>query len=148
MNTIEFNIEMPFRDWSDQTVYAFEGPKIDDTDHLLLMSIDRVLRQNSIERFAQEKIRAITESLQSAEILRNQEITIPGGNPAFDFVIKWVIDDKSIKFRRHIFVIYQNRGFSVYCDFSKKSYRMLSHQFKSMIEHFFPGTYSAPQVLS
>jgi hypothetical protein len=137
----DFVIEMPLPEWTDQTMYTFLGPEIEGKSHQILLMIDRILQHDDIERYARDKKKAITQSLQSVEVLKNQQITLQGGNPVFEYVIKWTIQDKKPMFRKYVFVLYKNQGFTFHMDFSRKTYPLLNDQMKKMIEGFIPGTF-------
>ena len=141
VQSTDFKIELPREDWEDQTVYAFKAPRVADTDHWVLMTIDRQLRQDTVEKFAKEKIKAIAGSLQSVEVLKDQEVTLKKGNPVYEYVIKGVIGHQLSRYRKYVFVFYDNRGFTINTEFTKKSYKLLNPQLKELIEYFFPGTY-------
>jgi hypothetical protein len=137
----------PVSEFVDRTAYTFEGPEIDGMVHRIMLTIDREMKHSDIERYAKVKVQQILEPLQGFEVIKNQQITIQGGNPAFDFVVKWTIDkEKAQKFRKYVFVIHDNRGFTFHIDFTRQSYRMINKLFKKLIEGFLPGTYVVKQA--
>lgn len=122
-------------------MYMFKGPIVERQEHRLIVTVERNLRQDSISLFAREKSAAIMESKRGAKVMKNKEVTIAGGNPAFEFVVRWTLGDKSTAITRYTFVFWRGRGFTFMCNFTPKSDRTLSFQLKDIIEHLVPGTY-------
>ncbi len=136
----QFKFDLP-GEWKDQTVYYFRGPNIDGTDHQIILTLDRNLQHEQIEPFAREKTKPIVESLGGLEVLKDEEITLENGNPAYEFICKWIPSDDLTIIKVFIFVFYDNIGFSFNCDFSRKSHKMLGQQFRKIVEKILPGTY-------
>ena len=141
MKSVDFKIEMPLSDWMDQTIYTFEGPEIDGVKHRVILTIDRALENSDIERYARKKRAQIMTAMQGGEVLKSQQATIDGGNPVFDFVVKWTPAREAQRFRKYVFVIYDNRGFVFCIDFKRETYKLLNDQLKRLIEGFLPQTY-------
>ena len=137
-----FHVDLP-DGWEDQTVYAFKGPDDDDQQHLMLVAIDRKVQHEEIEPFAREKTQPIIDGLQGLEVLKDEEITVEGGNPAWETVFKWVPGEGLVTFQRYVFILADEMGFTVSCSFSKKTFKTVGLQMKEMVETLFPGTYSA-----
>jgi hypothetical protein len=127
--------------WEDQTVYYFMGPEIDGKEHQLMMTISRYLQHDNVADFASEKTRPFIDSLQGVEVLKDEETTVPGCYPSYDFVYKWIPADGLKVIKKCIFVLHGSFGFSFEIEFSKKSYKMLGGQVKKLIEGLLPGTY-------
>jgi hypothetical protein len=137
---VPFTFEIP-SGWEDQTVYTFRGPKIDEHEHMLILNITRKLQHEDIYHFAREWIDPMVNTLQGLDILKEEEITIEDGNPAYEFVCRWTPADNVAVIKKYVFVFMYDMGFTFSCDFSKKSYKMLSGQLKDFIDSLLPGTY-------
>ncbi len=135
-----FRFDLP-KGWQDQTVYYFIGPEIDGTGHQMILTLDRNLQQEEIGSFARKKTGPIVSSLGGLEVMKDEEVTLEGGNPAYEFVCKWVPSDQMTVIKMFVFVFYDDIGFSFSCDFSRKSYKMLGSQFRKIVEDLLPGTY-------
>ncbi len=135
-----FKFDLP-GEWKDQTVYYFRGPNIDGTDHQIILTLNRNLQHEQIEPFAREKTNPIVENLDGLEVLKDEEITLENGNPAYEFICKWIPGDDLTMIKAYIFIFHDNIGFSFNCDFSKKSYKMLGGQFRNIVERILPGTF-------
>lgn len=135
-----FEIQLP-DGWEDQTVYFFRGPKIDDRDHQIIMTIDRNPRQDNIAEFASLRTRPVVEAMQGVEILKDEETTLSGCYPSYEFVYKWIPAEGIKVLKKNIFVLHGRYGFSFEIEFSKKSYKMLGGAVRKLIEKILPGTY-------
>jgi len=135
-----FKIDLP-TGWEDQTVYHFAGPEIEGRPHTIILTVDRHVQDNDITRFAQDRIEPIVENLQGLEVLKSEEITIENGNPAYEFVYRWIPGEGIKLYQKYIFVIMDGMGFSFSGSFSKKSLKMLGGQMKEIVESLLPGTY-------
>jgi len=139
MSEIDFNIKLP-RGWQDQTSYYFRGPEIDGEVHEMHLNVDRFLQDSDIRRFAEEKTDPI-KSMQGLEVLKDEEVTLEGGNPVYEFVYKWIPADGIVEINKYVFVISDDMGFMFSARFSRKSYKMLGGQMKEIVERMLPGTY-------
>ncbi len=129
------------RGWNDQTVYAFYGPEVDGVNHLLLMAIDRNLQFDEIEEFARSKIDPIIQELSGLEVLKDEEVTVEGGRPAWEVVYKWIPGEGVVVYQKYVFVFADDMGFSFSIRFSKKTRQTVGLQVKGLIESLVPGTY-------
>ena len=127
--------------WEDQTVYTFRGPKIDDREHMLILNITRKPQHDDICQFAREWIDPLVDTLQGLDILKEEEVTVEDGHPAYEFVCRWIPADNMAIIKKYVFVLAHDMGFTFSCDFSKKSHKMLSGQLKEIIDSLLPGTY-------
>ncbi|UCC44002.1 MAG: DcrB-related protein [Candidatus Zixiibacteriota bacterium] len=135
-----FKVDLPMG-WEDQTVYVFNGPDQDGMQHSIMITIDRQLRHETIASFAREKTDPLVDGLQGVDVLKDEETTIPGGNPAWEFVYKWVPSEDSLIMQKYVFVIKDNMGFAISAKFSRKSYKTVGLQLPKIIESLLPGTY-------
>ncbi|MCD6162117.1 MAG: DcrB-related protein [candidate division Zixibacteria bacterium] len=135
-----FQFELP-DGWEDQTVYIFEGPESSGIEHRLMLNIDRHLQHDDINDFAHEKTDALKESVQGISILKDEETTIRDGNPAYEFVYKWIPSDEKVIFYKFVFIIKDDIGFSFSAMFSKKTLKTVGLQMGEIIESLIPGTY-------
>ena len=110
-------------------------------DHNLMLMIDRHLQHEEIAAFAHDKIDPLMDTLQGVEPLKDEEITIEGGNPAYEFVYKWVPSENFIGFQKYLFIFKGGIGFTFSICFSKKSLKLLGSQVNDIIETLVPGTF-------
>ena len=139
-----FRFDLP-TGWEDQTVYNFRGPDIDGQPHTLTLTIARRLIDDDIATFARDRIDPIVDNLHGLEVLKQEEVTLEGGHPVFEFVYRWIPGEGIKLFQKYVFVIKDDIGFSFCCSFSKKSFKMLGGQMKEMVEALLPGTYEPPE---
>ncbi len=140
MDNMPFNIQL-VDGWEDLTAYVFRGPTVDDFDHRIILNIDRHLQHDDIVEYSREKTNPIVQTMSGIDVLKDKEITFEGGNPAYEFVYKFVLSDESFEIHKYCFIIKDNLGFIFNVRFSKKSYKILKEQVKEIIENIVPGTY-------
>ncbi len=135
-----FKLPLP-RGWEDQTAYTFMGPVERGVQHILMMILDRHLQHTSVRSFAREKVTPILSSLQGVEILKDEEVTIPGGNPVYEFVYKWIPGEGNVLIQKYVFVFCDGIGFTFSARFSKTTLKTVGLQMPRIIEALLPGTY-------
>ena len=135
-----FYIDLP-KGWSDQTVYAFCGPVVDGVNHMMLLAIDRNLQYDDIEEFKRVKMTPIVEGLAGLEVLKDEEVTVEGGHPAWEYVYKWIPGEGVVVIQKYVFVLADDMGYTFSCRFSKKTIQTVGLQVKDLIESLVPGTY-------
>jgi hypothetical protein len=139
-DTDQFRFDLP-DGWQDQTVFHFRGPVIDGEEHLLTLVIDRSLRQADVREFARPRTQPVLQALQGVEVLKDEETTVPGCYPSYEFVYRWMPAEGVKIFKKQILVLRESSGYSFDIAFSKKSYKLLCEQVKKVIESLLPGTY-------
>ena len=132
MSDFDFRFDLPVEGWADQTVYSFKGPAVDGMDHYLLLALDRTLSDTALDGFATAQINIITSTLKNIETLKRAEITL-GRLPAVELVLKWVLQDGLIRYKRYLFVVKEQMGFTFNCDFTKKSFGLLTEQMSQVV---------------
>ena len=135
-----FCFDLP-QGWEDQTVYHFIGPEESGLRHSVRMVIDRTLLKKEIKQFARVKTQPIADSLQSIEVLKDEETTVGGCFPSYEFVYKWVLGEKRTMINNCVFVIADGMGFCFEARFSKKSYKTVGLQLRDIVEAILPGTF-------
>ena len=128
--------------WEDQTIYHFRCLVGNEVEVILELVLDRHIQHTVIERFARVKTEAIETALQGIEILRDEETTVDGGNPAYEFVFKWIPAEGMRIYRKYVFVLKDGIGYAFSCEMGKKTFKMIGTQLKDVIETLVPGTYT------
>lgn len=135
-----FEFKLP-AGWEDQTAYTFKGPDDGDLSHSIVLIVDRKLQHDSVDSFAREKTRPILDALQGIDVLKDEETTVPGCNPSYDFYYKWIPSEEKIIFQKYVFVIADGMGFCFAAQFSKRTLKTVGAMMKKVVESVLPGTY-------
>ena len=135
-----FNIDLP-PGWADETVCVFRGPKVGEKEHMVILAIDRESRYEGIEEMAFAKTAPVLEALGGAEVLKNEEITVEGGNPAWELVYKWIPAEGIKVFCRYVMVMSDGMGFTFSAEFTKQTLKTVGAQMKQVIGSLLPGTF-------
>ena len=128
MNQFDFKFDLPVSGWEDQTVYSFKGPKVDGMDHFLLLAVDRVLSEDTLEAYVAERRNLILSTLPNIEVGRDAPLILGNRLPAHELVLKWTPAEKLIRYKRYFFAIHNDMGFTLNCDFTKQSYGLLAEE--------------------
>lgn len=133
-----FQIELP-EAWEDRTVYMFMGPDDSGIQHLMQLVIDDEVVGVELSEYARQRIDAAMESLQGAEILKEEEKTLPNGNTVYEMVYKWVPVEGQINFNRVVYMINDGIGYTFSANFSKKTIKTIGVEVERIINSFQPG---------
>lgn len=134
-----FAISLP-DGWEDRTVYSYMGPDDSGVQHVLTLTIDRHAGGVTLREYARDRINQVVNSLQSLEILKEEEKTLPNGNPAYECVYKWVPVKEKIIFRKLVYMILDDIGYTFSANFSKKTIKTIGVEVDQIINSFHPGT--------
>jgi hypothetical protein len=142
------NGENPFRfdlpeGWEDQTVYNFNGPSDGARSHQVTLVLTRELQHLEVKVFAKEWTDPIVSTLQGVDILKDEEITIPNGNQAYEFVYRWSSAEGMQDIYKYVFVIRDGIGYTFSGQFSKMTLKTVGVGMMQLIESLVPGTYKA-----
>lgn len=139
-----YTLDLP-RGWEDQTVFTFSGPEVDDRTHLVMMTLDRHPRTEVLEEFVRDRTVPIVGAMDAIDVLKHAEITVENGNPAWEFVYKWVPGEGVALLHMYVFVLSGGVGFMFSVQFTKRSYQILGDHVRDLIEELLPGTYESPE---
>jgi hypothetical protein len=137
-----FKLDLP-GGWTDQTVYNFRGPREAERDHQVMLVLTRELQHIDVGSFAKEWTYPLVSTLQGVDILKDEEITIPKGNQAYEFVYRWSPSESLQDIYKYVFVIKNGIGFTFSCQFSKRTLKTVGAGMIQLIESLLPGTYEA-----
>ena len=132
-----FQVSLP-PNWEDQTVHVFMGPDDSGIQHMLTLSIDPSA-EGELAAYADERVDATLATLQNAEVLKEEQITLANGSEAYEVVLKWVPTDDSIIFRKQVYVILKGKGYCFAANFSKKTIKTIGVEVDRIINSLVPG---------
>jgi hypothetical protein len=137
---MHFDVDLP-EGWEDQTIYTFRGPEDDTgTPHLLTLVIDRNAGDVELERYAEERVQAVVDSLQGVELLKSEEKVLPSGRPVWEAVIRWIPVDDRVIFRKQVFMLQNGIGHMFSANFSKRTLKTLGVEMDRIIDSYRRGT--------
>ena len=132
MNAFDFQFNLAVSGWRDLSSYTFQGPTVDQMDHYLYLALDRDLENPSLDAYAGSRIDLITGSLRNIETLQNGALYV-GQMPAKELVLRWMPEERLVRYKRYLFVVKDSLGFTFNCDFTKKSFALLSDQMTQIV---------------
>lgn len=132
-----FNEKLP-GEWRDQSVYTLMGPDDSGVQHLLTFVVDTEVSNYDLEEFARERIDIMLSSLQSADVLKDEQKTLANGRTVHELVYKWVPVDGKIIFQKVVYMLIDGTGYSFSANFSKKTIRTIGVEVERIINSFSP----------
>lgn len=139
MSTTNSRFRMTLPDgWEDQTVHAYMGPDDSGVKHMLTVTVNPELETENVSEFARERIDLAMNTLQGAEILKDEPMELADGRPAYECIIKWIPTDGNVIFRKLVFMIQGGRGYSFAANFSKKTIKTIGTVVDQMIASLRP----------
>lgn len=134
----QFTLELP-NGWEDRTVHVFMGPDDSGVQHMLNLSIDPYVEDASLEEYARFRIDTMMESLQSAEILKEEGRTLANGNEIFECVYKWIPAEGKSVFQQVVYMIDDGVAYIFSANFSKKTIKTIGVEVERIINSFSAG---------
>lgn len=133
-----FMITLP-EGWEDQTVHTYMGPDDSGVKHMLTVTVNPSVETNDVSEFARERIDMAMNTLQGAEILKDEPKELADGRGAHECIIKWIPTDGNVIFRKMIFLLSDGKGYSFAANFSKKTIKTIGTVVDQMIVSLRPA---------
>ncbi len=136
----QFSINLP-EEWSDTTVYTFQGPNDSGLQHNLVLVIDpEVDKKMDAATYAKLQLDQSKTVLPGFEMINEKEKTMSSGVPAYEVVYKYTPTDDLAIFQKQLFIINNGKAYSFTSSFSKKTLKTIAHEVDKIIESFIPFT--------
>ena len=121
----------------DETIFYFAGPVVDETEHLMLVAVDRRLGDIDLDTYAREKMDGILSCLGEVETLRNGRFSLPKSEtPVHELLVRWMTTEGDVLFKRYFFLVQGGAGLTFNCDFTERSFKPLSEEMTAMAAAF------------
>lgn len=133
----QFNIMLP-DGWEDQTMFMYMGPEDSGVQHILTLSVDDKSSEIDFDSYVDERRDRFIGSMQSTDILKDEEKTLPNGNPAHELVFKIVPSENNIIFRKMVFVNIKGVYYTFAANFSKKTIKTIGVEVDGIINSLVP----------
>lgn len=133
----QFRINLP-DGWEDRSVHYFMGPEDSGVQHNLNLVIDRQPVTDDVSDYAQDRINQVMETMPAAEILKEEEKTLPNGVPVYEVVCKWIPPNGTPTFQKLVYMIRDGVAYSFSANFSKKTLKTIGVEVDRIIESFEP----------
>lgn len=134
---ILFKINLP-DEWQDQTVHTFMGPDDSGLQHMVTIIVDKDAGSYGLEEFARERIDNVVDTMQSIEVLKDEQKELANGILVHEFVYRWIPTDDKVIFKKQVFMIIDGIGYTFSADFTKKTLKTIAMQVEQMINSFRP----------
>ncbi|MFC1572765.1 DcrB-related protein [Candidatus Eisenbacteria bacterium] len=128
-----FQIELT-EGWQDQTVHSFVGPEGEDAQLSLFLRVEPEPESSDLVQYAHTRRNMMISALPDLEVLKDEEVELPSGRPAYDVVGKWIHPDGRTLFRRYLFLLRDGVGFVFWSDLSKRTLRIYGPEIDAMVD--------------
>jgi len=135
-----FDFELPpdaaSAGWEDRTVYAFVGPVCDSLEHRILVVLERKLPRAlaDLDTFAARRTENVIGGRDHFEIVKQTRTTL-GTLPALELRLKQVLDARLAEQLQYFFLIDGDRGVTLSCRYTGKSFKLVGPEVREVIEH-------------
>ena len=127
-----FRIDLP-DEWEDQTAHFFVGPEDSGVQHTLTLTIDNYLRTGDLALYAKLQTEQYLQSVSGAELLKDEQIVLDNGTPAWVAICKTVPSPDQIVLHKRVYVIQNDVGYVFGANFSRKTIKTIGKQVLQII---------------
>lgn len=120
--------------WSDQTIHTIVGPTDRGVQHTLTIAIDNDPETRDLEDYSRRRIEAMKSANPDLEVLKEEQIILPSGRPAFEFTTKSVSTSTPPIISKRIFLVDGHTVFTCSADFAKHTLHTLGTLVTAMID--------------
>jgi hypothetical protein len=125
--------------WKETTIHTFQGPHDGGVQHNLVLVIDpNVPKKTDLKEYARMQSGTTKEALPGFALIKESEVTMPGGTPAFEIIYKYVPGENIELFQKQVFMIIENKGYIFSATFSKKTLQTIAYEVDQIIASFNP----------
>jgi len=130
-----FRIVLP-NGWEDRTIHQFLGPDDSGVQHVLNLVVDRNVDTDDVAEYARDRIDQVVESMPAAEILKEEQKTLPNGVEAYEAIYKWVPPNGNVTFQKLVYMIRDGVAYAFSANFSKKTIKTIGVEVDRIIDSF------------
>jgi hypothetical protein len=118
-----FSMSFP-PEWSDKSVYRFEGPVDDGIQDNIIVTIENNVDVPDLDTYARLQIKAVSDELQGFSELKQGPLMLDCGIPSYELVYKWYPMEGREIYQRVMYVLHNHTGYMLTASFSKKTWKM------------------------
>ncbi len=124
--------------WEDQSAYVFVGPKKNEFQHILILTLDRHPAERELEAFGRQRATALVGTLDGPDKVKEEIITLPSGREAYEYVYKWVASGDLVLFKRIVCLLIDKIGYVFTVDFTRSSIKTTGLEVMQIIDSLTP----------
>ena len=126
-------------DWTDKSIYKFDGPQDDGIKHNIFVHIENNVEIPDLERYADMQIKVVASELQGYHELKRGQIVLNNRLPAYELVYKWCPVEEIEIYQRSIYILHKETGYILTATFSKKTWKTRGTEIDKILKSFTPG---------
>jgi len=132
-----FSISQP-EGWNDNTIHTLYGPIDDGIQHNIIISVEYGINCDTVKKYADIQIESLGNSLKSFILLKQDEISLSNGFPAYKIVFRWYPAENIRLYQEQIFVLSDKTAYKLTSSFTKKTRKTLGPQIEQILMSFSP----------
>ena len=133
----KFHIDLP-KGWLDQSLFVYSGPQVKGVPFQFFMLIDKNAGKFSLDEFAGDRIENTIQQDPTLEVLKRERQSLPSGREVIDFVGRSVPTEGESVFKRQVYMIIDDVGYTFTSNFTKKTIKTLGVQMMEIIDTLRP----------
>jgi len=108
-------------DWKDKTLYTIIGPVTDYIQHNIIISVDKEVQVSTLHDYADRNVNSVLGELKARRLLKQDEIKIVNGMPAYRAIFSWWPRDDMSMNREKVYLLAGMIGYKLTASFTKKT---------------------------
>ena len=133
-----FSLNLP-DDWTDKTVFTLTGPVTDGIQHNITVNTQEDLPVDDLFEFAEAQLDSIESELKSCRLLLKEPCKLTSGLSAYRAIFVWWPTEELILYQEQIYVVHENKGFTLTASFSKKTRKTVGPEIERAMLSFQPS---------
>ncbi|MBP1730039.1 MAG: hypothetical protein H6Q55_468 [Deltaproteobacteria bacterium] len=133
-----FSLAFP-EGWADKTLFTLAGPVTDGIQHNITVAVDEEAGNQSLRDYADWSILALEEELKGCRVLKEEEVKLANGLPAYRVIFSWWPSDELRVYQEQVLVLAGSRGYRLTATFSKKTRKTVGPEVERMMFSFTPN---------
>ena len=123
-------------DWTEKTVYTFEGPEEDDLLHTVTLTQGRISPGIALQEFSDFQVRAMEQELKGCRLLKREGFRLGDGRKAHKAAFVWYPTEEREIYQHHVYVVHEQKGYTLAANFTKKTRKTTGPAILRMMESF------------
>lgn len=124
--------------WNSTTVYRLEGPRIDDFQHTIQITVDPDVGDPAVADYASQRIEQKKASLQDGRVLRRARTRIDSGRPAYWVLLSVQSPEGDPRYQEECYVLHEGVGYQLSAQFTPKTHSKMGPVIRSIFDRFSP----------
>ena len=123
-------------DWTEKTVYTFEGPEEDDLLHTVTLTHGKLSPGIALQEFSDFQVRTMEQEVKGCRLLKREGFRLGDGRKAHKAAFVWYPTEEREIYQHHVYVVHEQKGYTLAANFTKKTRKTIGLAILRMMESF------------